>query len=499
MRSALVVLLVGLSVSARAGDSSRVEVIASAGSRIDQIFRTKGERERIPGMTWGVVLDGKLVHSGVYGYAELADREPVTPSTRFRIASMTKSFTALAILKLRDQGKLSLEDQAERHLPEMARWPKPTLDTPAITLRNLLTMTAGMPEDNPWGDRQLGMPEEELIELMGSAPSFSTAPGSEFEYSNLGYALLGLVISRVSGMPYQRYIDRELLQPLGMTNTFWDYSKVRGNELASGYSLEGDGWRREPLLEDGAFGAMGGLITTLGDFAKYVAFHLAAWPPRDDPDAGPVWRASLREMHRSGHLSEPIDDPAALPGSPVAKTYGFGLHSLVDGDGVVQLGHNGGLPGFGSNFRFVPDYGLGVFSFANLTYTEMSRPNAEVIAMLTGDGGLQKRETRASPILEKRAAQLLKLMSSWEVELGESILADNFFLDRSREQWMTLSKGLFDEAGRVVSIGRLEPRNLLRGSISLEAERGRLDVAFTLTPQADPRIQEVTMAFVPGR
>lgn len=192
---------------------------------------------------------------------------------------MTKSFTAMAIMKLRDEGKLSLSDPVSKYIPEMSTLEYLTQDSPTIDIENLLTMTAGFPEDNPWGDRQLHEPDQMLIDLIGEGVSFSNSFSYEFEYSNTGYALLGNIVSRVSGIPFQTYININILQPLRMEQTYWEYDSVPKEQLVIGYRWEDEKWKLEPMLHDGAYGAMGGLITSIEDFSKYVSFQLSACLP----------------------------------------------------------------------------------------------------------------------------------------------------------------------------------------------------------------------------
>ena len=128
---------------------------------------------------------------------------------------MTKSFTALAILQLRDAGKLRLDDSVHTYVPALKDVAYLTQDAPPITIRHLLTHAAGFPEDNPWGDRQLADSPDEFIELLEAGISFSNVPGVAYEYSNLGFTLLGTIITNVSGQPYQQYIRENILEPLG--------------------------------------------------------------------------------------------------------------------------------------------------------------------------------------------------------------------------------------------------------------------------------------------
>src|SRR5436189_2889021 len=143
-------------------DPQRVARLSSTFGDVDRAFREHAEREHIPGAVWAIVIDGRVAHIGATGFRDVASKSPVDSGTVFRIASMTKSFTAMSILKLRDEGKLSLDDPAERYVPEMASLKYPTSDAPKITIRHLLSHAAGFPEDNPWGDRQLADTDEQL-------------------------------------------------------------------------------------------------------------------------------------------------------------------------------------------------------------------------------------------------------------------------------------------------------------------------------------------------
>ena len=208
-----------LAPPARFSDPQRLAKLSAAFPQIDRLMRDFAERSRVPGIAYGIIVDGRLVHAGTVGLREVSSRSPVDTSTVFRIASMTKSFTALSILQLRDDGKLSLDDPAEKYIPELAGLRYPTRDAPKITIRHLLSHSAGFPEDNPWGDQQLAATDDEMARMMRNGIPFSTAPGTAYEYSNYGFAILGRIVTQASGMPYRRYISENILRPLGMTST----------------------------------------------------------------------------------------------------------------------------------------------------------------------------------------------------------------------------------------------------------------------------------------
>ena len=499
IRHALVLLLAAGAAYAQVpvvDDAGRAARVQAQLSEIDKVYAELAAREHLPGLVYGVVLDGKLVHQRALGLANVEDSIAATSTTRFRIASMTKSFTALAILKLRDQGKLRLDDPVASYLPEVAKVRLPTADSQPLSLRMLMTMTTGLPEDNPWGDRQMTLSNDALANLIAGGLSFSNAPGHEFEYSNLGYMMLGKVVSKVAGMRFQDYITREIFLPLGMRDTSWEYTTIPAAQLALGYIWNGKGWEREPMLRDGDAAAMGGLITTMQDFARYVAFHLDAWPARDGADTGPVRRSTVREMH-TPHVFSAFDAKATLVDrvtpNPNASFYGYGMTWTRDSRGTVMVGHAGGLPGFGSNYRFAPHHGIGVIALSNLRYGRVYKPTAAVLKDVIERASLPARTVATSAILARRQPQVLRLIQSWDEALGRAITADNFFLDRARAEWITHAGTRLAKIGKIVSIGALVPENRLRGAFPIVGEQGTLTVAFTLTPEKEPRMQDLTM------
>jgi CubicO group peptidase (beta-lactamase class C family) len=477
-------------------DASRQQQVQSLLPEIDKLFTELAAEKHIPGLAYGVMLDGKMVHARTLGLADVEKKIPVTTDTRFRIASMTKSFVAMAALMLRDAGKLSLDDPVTKYLPEFRSVRPPTSDSAPITVRNLMTMTTGLPEDNPWGDRQMSMTNEALAQFVSTGLSFSNPPNQNFEYSNLGFSLLGKIVSKVSGLRFQDYITRNILQPLGMKNTVWEYTDVPADKFALGYHWEKDTWKLEPILHDGDAAAMGGLITSLDDFARYVALHLDAWPARDDADIGPVRRATVREMHQprifSGLASRATLLDKQTP-NPAVSFYAYGLGWRRDSRGTVTINHSGGLPGYGSIYFFCPDHGVAVIAFSNLRYGPVYGPSGVAINMLLERAKLQPRAVSVSAILETRKRQVAEMIRSWDPKLVAEITAENFLLDRSLADWTTLARERFAAIGNVMSVGAIVPANQLRGAFPIQGEKGKLTVRFTLTPELVPKVQELDL------
>ena len=157
------------------------------------------------------MIDGEIAHiAGLGTLRDGADLRPDQDSV-FRIASMTKSFTAAAVLLLRDSGRLRLDDRIATWVPELAGIRGPSADSPPITIEHLLTMSAGFATDDAWGDRQQGLDFDRFAEMLREGMSFAWAPGTRYEYSNLGYGILGRVISRAAGMEYRDFVTREIL------------------------------------------------------------------------------------------------------------------------------------------------------------------------------------------------------------------------------------------------------------------------------------------------
>lgn len=487
----LIVVCIDHEILAQA-NADRTKNIEATFPLIDELYKNHALKNNMPGFVYGLIADGKLIHTGNLGYTNIAEKTPATIKSEFRIASMTKSFTAMAILKLRDEGKLDLDDPVYKYIPEMKSQKYLTNDAPAITIRHLLTHAAGFPEDNPWGDRQLDVSDEELLEVIRNGISFSNVPGIKFEYSNLGFAILGHIIKIVTGQSYEDYITRNILKPAGMKNTYWEYSNIPANELAHGYRWLNKQWVEQPLLHDGAYGSMGGLITSIDDFSKYVLLHLSAWPPSNDQEKGPVKRSTIREMQFPGNIPL-IYSKFIYPtgrACPIIIAYAFGLDWIKDCTGRLITGHSGGLPGFGSNWMIMPDYDIGVVSFSNLTYAPTELINLQVLDTLISLAKLKPRQPAVSAILNQRKNELVSLLPGWENAEDSHIFAGNFFQDYSLESLQSEAGIIYKNAGKVINIHELIPENNLRGSFIIECENTDIEIVFTLTPENPPLIQE---------
>jgi len=236
---------------------------------------------------------------------------------------------------------------------------------------------------------------------------------------------------------------------------------------------------------------MGGLLTTATDLGKYVAFHLSAWPPRDDEETGPVRRASVREMaHRwtpSNLTAKRVN--GALQASETG--YGYGLRVTSDCRFETIVSHGGGLPGFGSYMAWLPDYGVGMFAMATLTYSGPSEPMSEAWDAMLKTGGLRKRELPPTHLQSDMRDRIFGLWKRWDDTEANRIAAMNLFLDAPMEQRQAEILELKDEVGECTDAGPVMPENWLRGQFNMECAKATVGVFFTLSPTEPPAVQHL--------
>lgn len=475
------------------------QTVEQLAPEIDALFAKFQTDAHVPGIVYGVIKDGKLAYVKAYGVQNLTEKRPVTPDTLFRIASMTKAFTALSILSLRDQGKLSLDDLAEKHIPEMKGWKYPTTDSPRIRVRDLLQHVGGFVTDDPWGDRQQVLPEAEFTKMIKAGVPFSRTPQTAHEYSNFGYALLGRIVANASGMSYRRYVEQTLLKPLGMTSSGFEVTDAPRERRAIGYRWENDAWAEEPTMKDGAFNAMGGLQVSAKDYAKWVAFLLSAWPPRDDADNGPVKRATVREMAQGLNFVT-LATRTGTSGATACKqaaAYAMGWRVAQDCDLGLTMAHGGGYPGYGSHIMLMPEYGVGVFAMANRTYAGPSAPAWDSAVAMHKAGLLRRAELPVSTELATFFEAVRKTYAAGNLGPLEGKLAMNFLMDRSADNWTKELTALKAQVGQCATAEPFAPLGAMSGAFRLNCEKGQLDGNILLAPTRPVTMQSLRFRVVP--
>jgi CubicO group peptidase (beta-lactamase class C family) len=457
----------------------------------DEVFANAKEIVAVPGISYGVLRDGALVHVAGRGTAWLDGPTP-DADTVFRIASMTKSFTAQAVLALRDEGALRLDDLLVDHLPEAKGIC--ALDGPPITIRDLLTMGAGLATDDPWGDRQEPLPVEEFDALVAQGLSFCRPSRTAFEYSNTGYALLGRVITRVTGVAYTDFVTRRILTPLGMTSSRFDARQVPVDRLAVGYRVDSSGAAEaQPFVPPGAYSAMGGLHSTVNDLSRWVSSFFSAWST-GLPDH-PLNQWSLREAQEMARYASMEHVPDA---DVVVHGYGFGL--MIEEHETLGrvVAHSGGYPGFGSHMRWHPGSGWGVIALGNGTYANMRAPASVLLSRLVLESG-QARGAKPSipplPWLQTLQAMDVaeELLRGSDAEVNSTNWSPNMDLDIPRAERLAVLADVRDAIGnprRVVDSVEFPTPARALWTVTGDAGSAKLDLL--MTPERSPRIQKLT-------
>jgi CubicO group peptidase (beta-lactamase class C family) len=277
------------------------------------------QADRLPSVAAAVVRKGEVVWSDAVGTASYEEDRDATPDTQYRIGSITKTFTATAVMQLRDEGKLDLDDRLEQHLEGV------TSGSP--TLRRMLCHLSGMQREA--GEMFVSGESPTEAELVASLQSveFVLPPAQALHYSNLAFALLGRVVARRSGMPYTEYVDERIIQPLGLTRTTW-----HGVEpTAEGYLV--DDYARtvwtEPRSDLGATAAAGQLWSTVEDLCRWAAFLATGRVGVLAPESvGEMWFPQLMYYPEDWVLG-----------------WGLGLELYNEGGGKIFGGHGGAMPG----------------------------------------------------------------------------------------------------------------------------------------------------------
>jgi len=307
---------------------------------IDQAVGTERFRGAVE-----VRRDKKVVLRRGFGFAAPAAGVPNGPTTRFRIASVTKQFTALAVLILQEQGKLDVADTVCAYLPNCPpQWAPITIDM-------LLTHTSGLHDYGANLDQYLAAlgtrqpTPDQLVQLTASQP-LDFPPGTKWAYSNSGYDVLGKLVERVSGQSYGDFLRQNILDPLGMSDTGYRPGRTPGREDAVGY----ENWDTPAeVFDDSAFFAAGGLYSTVTDLGRWQRFLLT-----DDP---PVVRQDTLTNLLMPRVAE---SPTAM------RWYGYGIESRgATMSAIDSYGHSGGLPGFNSYLETRPASGITVVVLAN--------------------------------------------------------------------------------------------------------------------------------------
>ncbi len=345
-------LILGSSAFAQANSLLSNPVVTSNLRLIESWIEAQRIYRQLPGISVGIVYDQDLIYAKGFGYSDLKKKTPATSKTIYRIASITKTFTATAIMQLRDQGKLRLDDPIMKYLDWFEiknRFP----EAPEITIWHLLTHTSGLPRESAfpyWTDYQFPTREE----MIDALPNQETVYPSEekFKYSNLGFALAGEIVAAVSGRPYDKYIEESILKPLNMNDTRVILKKEDKLKLVTPYGvLLPDGTRKvRPFTDSKGITPAANMASNVEDLARYISFQFQV----DSNDVNEVLKGStLREMHRVHWLY-------------TDWSWGWGLgFGVARQDDRTVVGHSGWVAGNRTRIAFVPEEKIGVIVLIN--------------------------------------------------------------------------------------------------------------------------------------
>jgi CubicO group peptidase (beta-lactamase class C family) len=352
---------------------------------IKSFFESGLKRNGIIGGSLSVLQDGKVVFKDSYGYADLATSQPVDDDTAFHWGSISKTFTGIAIMQLRDRGLLKLDDPLVKYLPELAAIHDPWGPVDAITIRQMMTHTSGFRAPSfPWKDWDKSWQPFEpthwsQIVAMLPYTEVEFPPGSKFSYSNLGVLFLGQVIERITDEPYEVYLDKNILKPLEMYQSYCSRSPYHLlKHRAHSYILEKGKLTEQRFdFDAGVTAPNGGLNAPLPDMIKYLKFLLLADPSKRDIYEGILKRSSLEEMWRPQ-----FDLPPGYPfPEDTRPDRSIGLSFFIREDNGRQfVGHSGGQIGFISHFYIQPDSGDAyIVAYNTDAYDENQKSNTRKV------------------------------------------------------------------------------------------------------------------------
>lgn len=480
---------------------------------IDARFRSRVEDGTTPSSVWGVLDRSGLIASG--GHGDRGDGRAPDADTVYRIASCTKSFTAATLLTLVAEGRVDLDSPVTDAVPAFAAVTLPSPDAPVPTLRMLLTMSGGLPTDDPWADRQESITDDDLDAVLRGGLLFDSVPGTRFAYSNTGYALIGRAIAHAAGVPYAQAVTERVLTPLGLDATVFSAAEAHGY-VVTGQRDDDGSWTPQPMTGPGAFSAIGGLFSTVRDLARW-ARHLAS-ASGADPEPGPVTPAD----RRSAQQALRVVPPSVVPAARRATAYGFGLFVEQDPRYGEIVSHSGGYPGFSAHMRWSVEHGLGIVAFENATQAKVSVPAEQALDELLADLPIDvdvdtarvqraaavrgvRRTVDAVRVAREAVSALLRGWAADDVDdatvaaLGAAVCTPNVPMDRP---WAARRRALLEAVrtvGADLDAAPLEERSTVPSQLRwwLPGTAGRLRVEIRLAPLAAGRVQTLLVTAEP--
>ena len=329
--------------------------IKNAAKLIDRWLDYQVYVREVPGMAAGIVHDGEVIYSNTFGYADIRRKEKTKLTTCYHIASISKTFTATAIMQLTEQGKLQLDDKVGKHLSWFTS--QKDKNVQAITIRQLLSHSSGISRDGntPHWETDKFPSLQQIKDFVSECEVTAYAPLERFKYSNFGYAILGEVIAEVSGLSYAEYVEKNIVKKLGLKHTSVEESSKNKNIVAIGYERKLPGKQPKAIapLNTQAFAPAAGVVSNVPDLCKYMAAQLPG-------NTKLLTEESKRDMQRIQWLR----------GEGEKIHYGLG-YEILQSNGKRLYGHGGGFSGYSTYIRMDAKNNI---SIAILTNTIDSLP-----------------------------------------------------------------------------------------------------------------------------
>ncbi|AUX21722.1 serine hydrolase [Sorangium cellulosum] len=469
-------------------DPDRGQKLRAAAADVGALARRTAQQERLPALALGVVIDDELAIREVIGVRDVALGGEVDEHTRFRLGSITKPLTAAAVLRLRDEGRLAIDAPAARYLPALAGVVYPTRDSRPMTVRDLLTHSAGLPRLGVFSPASTArdVTEREILSTLDGF-GLESAPGTETSYSNLGYSLLGLLVGRAAGVPYRRYVSEALLAPLGMRDAAWDAAQVPAGSLASPHVRAGDAVTPIAPWRLGASEAAAGLYASLADMGRFVGFQLAAWPARDAPDAGVLRRSTVRESHMMAR------NGSAFPASGGSDGPGLGWQVREDCDLGHVVFHNGLIDGFSASVVLLPRRGVGVVALANVAGADLESLNKKVLGKLEATGAMVARVVPPSPSVRRAAQAVAAVIGRARTDVLDRRLRPGWFSEAHLGALRQELRDIGERMGACALDGSAMVESATSARFGLRCQRGALSVAVRVDTSSDPRITSLNV------
>jgi CubicO group peptidase (beta-lactamase class C family) len=453
-------------------DPERARKIRTLADDVDAIVQQEYATRHLPSLAVALVFADAPTHFAVAGVSDRKTKAQADRNTVYRVGSITKTFTASLAMQLRDEGKLGLDERLDGVLPEIGKVTLSPSDAKPLTLRVLLTHSSGLPRLGTFDyTRQDKEPSE--AEVLGALDvRVVEPPGTRYLYSNFGVATAGLALARVGKKSYRELVAEKLLVPLGMSRSAFEPTMPG---VATGYA-KNESDVPEPAWRLGASEAAGGLYASLDDMAKWVSFHLDAWPPRDGEGASPLARATRREMHTAGFPVD-LEVSSTEKGTVVSsESMGLGWHvrRTCAYDHLVE--HGGAVDGFHSQVIFAPDRGFGLVVLSNSIAAGTSSIAERILASIDAKASLEPRSPVFAPAGLEAVGTFTKTLGDFDEAAYARLFSKSFIAHVPLSAMRDVAKKLRDRHGKCdgASVSPSHVESSHDASFRIPCEKGAL-------------------------